>query len=175
MSTAFVALGSNQAGDLANASAQLHAALTALNELAFSRLRRVSSFYATPAWGDSAQPDYVNAVCELHTELAPAALLSALQAIENQQGRMRDAARRYGPRTLDLDLLTYGGARLNTTELTLPHPRMHERAFVLVPLLEIAPALEIPGHGKAAAFLAILGGSDIHRLEQPPWAISTQI
>ena len=164
MTTAFVALGSNLAGVLESPQAQLNTALASLDNLAFSRVLRVSSFYSTPAWGDDNQPSYVNAVAEMHTDLAADALLSALQAIENSQGRLRDPNRRNGPRTLDLDLLLYGRVRLNTTELTCPHPRMHERAFVLLPLLEIAPDVQIPGLGKAQTYLAALSLSDIFKM-----------
>ena len=171
MTTAFVALGSNLAGALQNPQMQLNTALAAIDGLAFSRLRRVSSFYSTPAWGDDSaadeQPRYVNAVAEIQTDLAADALLCALQAIENAQGRLRDHKRLNGPRTLDLDLLLYGRIRLNTIELTCPHPRMHERAFVLLPLLEIAPDVQIPGLGRAETFLAALKITDIFKLDTP--------
>ena len=169
MTTAFVALGSNLAGVLESPLAQLNSALAAMAGLAFSRLRRVSSFYSTPAWGDDEggieQPRYINAVAEIHTELAADALLCALQLIESAQGRLRDPKRQNGPRTLDLDLLLYGRIRLNTIELVCPHPRMHERAFVLLPLLEIAPDVQIPGLGKAETCFAALKPSDIFKLE----------
>ena len=174
MTTAFVALGSNLAGALQTPQVQLSTALAAIDELAFSRIRRVSSFYSTPPWsGDDSgdhdcrveQPRYVNAVAEIQTDLAADALLRALQAIEVAQGRIRDPKRANGPRTLDLDLLLYSRIRLNTTELTCPHPRMHERAFVLLPLLEIAPDVHIPGLGKAESYLAALTLSDIFKLE----------
>ena len=168
MTTAFVALGSNLAGELESPQAQLNAALAAMDGLAFSRLRRVSSFYSTPAWGDDdggiEQPRYVNAVAEIQTDLAADALLSALQAIEIAQGRVREPKRPNGPRTLDLDLLLYGRIRLNTIELVCPHPRMHERAFVLLPLLEIAPDVQIPGLGRAETYFAALQTTDIFKL-----------
>lgn len=170
MTTAFVGLGSNLAGVLESPQAQLNAALAAMDELAFSRIRRVSSFYSTPAWGDAQvdaakQPRYINVVAKLHTDLAADALLRALQAIETVQGRVRDPNHQNASRTLDLDLLIYGGIRIRTIDLTCPHPRMHERAFVLVPLLEIAPDLVIPGLGKAESYLAALTPSDIYKLE----------
>ncbi len=171
MTIAFVALGSNLSGALETPQAQINAALVALDTLAFSRLRRVSCFYSTAAWGDDGagveQPRYVNAVAEMHTDLAADAFLRALQTIENEQGRVRDPKRTNGPRTLDLDLLLYGRIRLNTIELTCPHPRMHERAFVLQPLLEIAPDVQIPGLGKAETFFAALPPSDIFKLDFP--------
>ncbi len=172
MTTAFVALGSNLAGALEAPQAQINAALAALDNLAFSRLRRVSSFYSTPAWGDDdvaddEKPRYVNAVAEMHTDLAADAFLRALQDIETAQGRVRDPKRPNGPRTLDLDLLLYGRIRLKTIELTCPHPRMHDRAFVLQPLLEIAPDVQIPGLGKAETYFAALPPSDIFKLDSP--------
>ncbi len=169
MTTAFVALGSNLAGALPSPQAQLNTALAAIDKLAFSRVRRVSSFYSTPAWSDDdssdEQPRYVNAVAEIHTDLAADALLRALQDIEIAQGRVRDCNRPNGPRTLDLDLLLYGRTRLNTIELKCPHPRMHKRIFVLLPLLEIAPDVHIPGLGSAKAYLAALSLKDIYKLE----------
>jgi 2-amino-4-hydroxy-6-hydroxymethyldihydropteridine diphosphokinase len=184
MTTAYIALGSNLpgvctvTGTLRAPNAQLDAACIALDALAFSRLRRVSSYYASPAWSnedtEEKQPDYVNAVAEIQTDLAPDALLSALHDIENTHQRVRDPARRYGPRTLDLDLLVYGRIRLKTVNLTLPHPRLHERAFVLVPLLEIAPDLDLPGLGKAAGFFAAVNTANILKLEKSEWPISTQ-
>ena len=171
MTTAFVALGSNLAGALQSPHAQLNAALASMDGLAFSRMRRVSSFYSTPPWGDDGsnaeQLRYVNAVAEIHTDLAADALLRALQEIELAQGRVRDRNRPNGPRTLDLDLLLYGRIRLNTIELNCPHPRMHERTFVLLPLLEIAPDIDIPGLGSAKAYLAALSLEDIYKLEIP--------
>jgi 2-amino-4-hydroxy-6-hydroxymethyldihydropteridine diphosphokinase len=157
MSTCFIALGSNSA----DASAQLKAAAVALDELAFSRVRRRSSIYQTAPWGDLEQPDFLNAVFELHTELAPHALLAALQNIEQSAGRVRATDRRFGPRTLDLDILLYSDMRLQSTDLQLPHPRLHLRAFALVPLLEIAPDISIPGMAKAHDCLRALPAADI--------------
>ena len=155
-------------------SNQLRVALDALDDLAFCRMRRVSHFYYSPPWGDAQQDEYCNAVAEMHTDLTADALLRALQAIENAQGRIRDTTRRFGPRTLDLDLLLYGGMRSNTVDLTLPHPRMHERAFVLVPLLEIAADISIPGLGKASEHLSQLDATDIQKSKDQPWATSIQ-
>mgnify|MGYP000943008400 CR=1 FL=1 len=126
-----------------------------------THLRAVSSVYRT-APIDSHGPDYLNAVAELETALAPRELLQALQAIELAHGRERPY--RNAPRTLDLDLLTMDGISLATPELTLPHPRAHERAFVLAPLAELAPQLEIPGHGRVAALLPAVAGQRIERL-----------
>jgi 2-amino-4-hydroxy-6-hydroxymethyldihydropteridine diphosphokinase len=161
MPRCFIGLGSNLAGGLASPAAQLQAALAALNELSFSDVVKVSSFYQSKAWNpdpDAApSPDYLNAVCLLKTDLAADALLDELQRIEVEQGRPQGDARykqgRYAPRTLDLDLLTYGQSQLRSARLIVPHERMHERAFVLQPLLEIAPEFEIPGRGLAASLL----------------------
>ena len=130
--TAFVALGANL-GDPAQA---LREALQRLSETPGVRLEKASSLYRT-APIDSSGPDYLNAVAELATTLTAPDLLSALQAIE--QGARRERPYRNAPRTLDLDLLLYGSARIHSVTLTVPHPRMGERAFVLVPLREIAP------------------------------------
>ena len=152
MSTAWVGLGAN----LGDARAQIAAALGALAQLPQSRLLRASSLYAS-APVDAQGPDYLNAVAELATDLAPLALLHALQAVEAAAGRQRPY--RNAPRTLDLDLLLYDGLRLQTPALTLPHPRMHERAFVLLPLAELWPAAVTP------AQLAAVAGQRIVRLE----------
>ncbi|WP_137918740.1 2-amino-4-hydroxy-6-hydroxymethyldihydropteridine diphosphokinase [Hydrogenophaga sp. 2FB] len=130
--TAFVALGAN----LGDAAQALRDALAALNATAGVRLVRASSLYRT-APIDSSGPDYLNAVAEVSTTLTAPALLDALQAIEQTAGRERPY--RNAPRTLDLDLLLYGDGRIDSPRLTVPHPRMQERAFALVPLAEIAP------------------------------------
>lgn len=132
--TAFVALGAN----LGDAAQALRGALKALGETPGIRLARASSLYRT-APVQSTGPDYVNAVAEVCTTLTAPALLDTLQAIENGAGRERPY--RNAPRTLDLDLLLYGSARIDSPRLTVPHPRMWARAFVLVPLREIAPGL----------------------------------
>lgn len=164
MPRCFIGLGSNLAGVLPSPVAQLEAAIAALSELSFSDLVKVSSVYQSKAWNpvpnaDEA-PDYFNAVCLLKTDLAAEALLDELQRIETEQGRPQGDARyrdgRYAPRTLDLDLLSYGQSQLRTTRLIVPHERLHERSFVLQPLLEIAPDAEIPGRGSARAALDAL-------------------
>jgi 2-amino-4-hydroxy-6-hydroxymethyldihydropteridine diphosphokinase len=132
--TAYVALGAN----LGDAAHVIRAALQSLDALPETRLVRTSSLYRT-APVDSTGPDYINAVAELATALPALALLDALQQVENRAGRERPY--RNAPRTLDLDLLLYGNARMESTRLTVPHPRMTTRAFVLVPLAEIAPQL----------------------------------
>ena len=139
---AYVALGAN----LGDAGAALHRAIKALHELPHTRLARASSFYKTAALNTdsgsavpAAGPDYLNAVVALETRLSAPALLDALQALELQAGRERPY--RNAPRTLDLDVLLYGSARIESARLTVPHPRMLLRAFVLRPLAEIAPDL----------------------------------
>jgi 2-amino-4-hydroxy-6-hydroxymethyldihydropteridine diphosphokinase len=111
---------------------------------------------------DSSGPDYLNAVAAVATELAPHALLQALQAIELRHGRERPY--RNAPRTLDLDLLLFGEQRIDSPDLVVPHPRMHERAFVLRPLADLAPALVIPGRGAVAIWLDAVGDQAVVRL-----------
>lgn len=154
----FVALGSN----LGDPVAQLRCALAELDRLPSTRLRNVSSFYRTPPWGEVEQPDFVNAVAEIETALAPLVLLDALLSIEQRMGRVRD--RRNGPRVIDLDLLLHGDNVLDSAQLTIPHPRMHDRAFVLWPLAEIAPDLNLVGHGRVCALAGALEGAGIERL-----------
>jgi len=140
---ACIGLGSN----LDDPVAQIRRAFAALAALPQSRLTGRSSLYRTPPMGPRDQPDYVNAVARLETRLEALELLDALQAIETAQGRVR--AERWGPRTLDLDLLLYGEARIVTDRLTVPHPGLTERDFVLVPLREMAGSeLTVPGHGR---------------------------
>lgn len=114
--------------------------------------------------GPQDQPDFINAVAALETRLTPQALLQALLVIEAQHGRRRDGMR-WGPRSLDLDLLLYGDTLLDAPDLVLPHPGMHERAFVLYPLADIAPGLSVPGHGSVQALLARCRDTRIERLE----------
>jgi len=145
---AFVGLGSN----LEDPARQVRRAFGALAELPATRLVQRSALYRSPPLGPPGQPHYVNAVAALETGLTPRALLAALQALEARQGRVR-AGVRWGPRTLDLDLLLYGAQCLCEEGLTVPHPHLHERAFVLYPLHEVAPCLEIPGRGPLVALL----------------------
>ncbi|MDR0577424.1 MAG: 2-amino-4-hydroxy-6-hydroxymethyldihydropteridine diphosphokinase [Candidatus Accumulibacter sp.] len=158
MSLAFVALGAN----LDNPVAQVRAALVALERLPGSRLARASSLYRTAPVGIRGQPDFVNAVAALETALAPRALLAALFGVEARFGRRRDF--RHAPRTLDLDLLLYDAETISAPDLEVPHPRMHLRAFVLAPLLEIAPDCRIPGRGSAAAWLPAASMQRIEKL-----------
>lgn len=145
---AYIALGAN----LGDPVAALKEALVALGRIDTTEVLAVSSFYRT-APVDSSGPDYVNAVCKVVTGLKAEELLAAILNIENENGRVRPAGVHNAPRTLDLDLLLFGNTVRRTEFLTLPHPRMHQRAFVLVPLTEISPECEIPGLGKAKSFL----------------------
>ncbi len=158
MPLAHVALGAN----LDDPVAQLHAALQALTGLPQSRLLRASSLYRTVPVGIRGQPDFINAVAVLETNLTPQAVLAALFAVEEQFGRRRDF--HHAPRTLDLDLLLYDEQVIDSPQLRLPHPRMHLRAFVLAPLLEITPHCRIPGRGLATAWLPAVSMQHIERL-----------
>jgi 2-amino-4-hydroxy-6-hydroxymethyldihydropteridine diphosphokinase len=156
---AYVALGSNLGDPLAT----VQAAFAALRTLPETELAAASSLYRSAPVGLKNQPDFINAVAALRTRLGADALLDQLFAIEARFGRQR--AFHHAPRTLDLDLLLYGGETRGTARLTLPHPRMHERAFVLLPLVEIAPEAVIPGHGPAAALLEGVRGQVLTRLD----------
>jgi len=134
----------------------LRAAVDIIAALPGTTLRARSALYRTPAWGGIQQPDFLNAVVMIDTELAALDLLHALWQIERQHGRDRQREIRWGPRTLDIDILLYGHEMLDLPELHLPHPRLHQRAFALVPLLEIAPDIHIPGIGPARDALAAL-------------------
>lgn len=140
MATVYVALGSN----LENPLAQLQQAVETLQKFATNFV--VSSFYGSKPLGPQDQPDYVNAVAKFETELTPIALLDRLQQIENEQGRVR--LRRWGERTLDLDILLYDNQQINSERLTVPHYDMHNREFVIVPLYEISPDLILPNGNK---------------------------
>lgn len=148
MTRAFVALG----GNLGDTHATLRQALDALALLPRTRLLAHSRFYRTPPWGVLDQPSFLNAAAMLETGLSPHELLDALLEIERAAGRVREGER-WGPRTLDLDLLHMDGVRLNDDRLALPHPRIAERAFVLLPLAELAPQLELPGQGRVDELL----------------------
>lgn len=145
MARAYIALGSN----LRDPADEVSRAFAELGDLPTTRLVRRSSLYRTAPVGYDNQPDFINAVAEVETSLSPLELLRAILQLENQHGRERPFPN--APRVLDLDLLLYDDVAMRTTELTLPHPRMHERGFVLLPLAEIAPDLEIPGHDRVAS------------------------
>lgn len=150
---AYIGIGAN----LGDARANVADAVARLERLPGCTLLAVSSLYRT-APIDSGGDDYINAVARLHTRLEPEALLQALHGIEQAHGRERPY--RNAPRTLDLDLLLYGDETIASATLTVPHPRMAQRAFVLAPLLELAPDLDIPGLGPAAPCLASAGVAD---------------
>ena len=155
--TAYIALGSN----LANPVSQVTGAFAALDALPYSRLLKRSSLYRTAPVGYADQPDFINAVAAIETALAPRALLEALLALELSRGRAREFVN--APRTLDLDVLLYGDQRIDVPGLSIPHPRMHARAFVLAPLVEVAPDCVIPGRGGAAQLLLACDRSGIRR------------
>lgn len=160
MAVAYVGLGAN-VGDPAQ---QVRAAVAVLARLPGTRVQACSSLYRSAPVGVTAQPDFVNAVCALQTELPAHELLHALLDVERAHGRVR-GAERGAPRPLDLDLLLYGAVRCADAELTLPHPRMHARAFVLAPLAEIAPEIEVPGRGKVTTLLRDCVGQRVERAE----------
>jgi 2-amino-4-hydroxy-6-hydroxymethyldihydropteridine diphosphokinase len=156
---AYIALGAN----LGEPLTMVRNAIAALDTLPHTQLIRASSLYRTEPVGLRAQPDFINAVAAISTTLEPEGLLFVLQAQEAAQGRARSIAN--APRTLDLDILLYDELELATPALTLPHPRMHLRAFALVPLAEIAPAeLDIPGRGSLATWLPTVAGQRVQRI-----------
>lgn len=156
---AFIGLGSN----LDDPESHVLAAFDELSRLPSTRVVARSSLYRSSPLGYLDQPDFINAVAEVETGLGPHELLAALLALEQRHGRRRDFLN--GPRTLDLDVLLYGGLVLHEHGLTLPHPRIGERAFVLLPLLELDPDCEIPGGGRADALLYNCEGQQLERVE----------
>jgi 2-amino-4-hydroxy-6-hydroxymethyldihydropteridine diphosphokinase len=152
MTQAFIALGSN----LENPIQQIQSAFLALENIRKTQLIKKSALYQTAPIGyDESEltkiPDFINAVAELETQLSPLALLEEILNIENQAGRVRPYPN--APRVLDCDLLLYGDTMMQSEKLTLPHPRMHTRGFVLLPLFEIAPQLNLANHGKIATLM----------------------
>lgn len=145
--TAYVALGAN----LEDPAGQIRQAFRELGQVGRTRVTARSSLYRTAPVGLLDQPDFINAVAQIETSLTPRALLDALLDIENLHGRRRGQPN--APRTLDLDLLLYGGLSLDQPGLQVPHPRLHQRGFVLVPLAEIAADAIVPGHGRVGALL----------------------
>jgi 2-amino-4-hydroxy-6-hydroxymethyldihydropteridine diphosphokinase len=146
-------------GNLGDAAATLREALQALDELPGTRLLRASPLYRTPAWGKTDQPDFVNAAALVETTLGPRALLDALLEVERRFGRRREAGPQWGPRLIDLDLLLYGDRAIDEPGLRVPHPHLHERAFALLPLADIAPDMPVPERGPVRALLSLLDAS----------------
>jgi len=159
---AYIGLGSN----LAEPESQLRRAFDELDALPQSRCLAQSALYRSAPMGPAEQPDFINAVVALETMLEPMALLGELQRLENVHQRMR--SQRWGPRTLDLDLLLYGEQRINTSRLTVPHPGLYERNFVLYPLAEVAatvsPDLQVPGRGALQELLADCGRGALEKI-----------
>ncbi|GMQ77349.1 MAG: 2-amino-4-hydroxy-6-hydroxymethyldihydropteridine diphosphokinase [Gammaproteobacteria bacterium] len=160
-SIVYIAIGSN----LERPVRQVLQAKDALAGLPETRLLGLSPLYRNPAVGPGRQPEYVNAVAAVCTRLAPHDLLDALQAIEANQGRVRGPLRGL-PRTLDLDLLLYGGRAISDQRLTVPHPRMQQRAFVLKPLLDLAPDLNVPGLGSITTLLCAVSQAALQRIDE---------
>jgi 2-amino-4-hydroxy-6-hydroxymethyldihydropteridine diphosphokinase len=161
----YIGLGAN----LADPIGQLQLAVTALSVLPQTQLVAVSSFYGSKPMGPQDQPDYVNAVALLNTELSAEGLLDTLQQIELTQGRQRKAER-WGPRTLDLDILLFGQQQIQTDRLTVPHYGLQHREFVVYPLLEIAPDLQIPGLGALKNIASVLPLNGLSQLAVTPLA-----
>lgn len=160
MQNVYIGLGSN----LADPRGQVDRALGALGNLPHTRLLRRSQLYRSEPWGRADQPEFVNAVAGLQTGLTPRELLDALLTIERRAGRARDATR-WGPRVLDLDILVYGDQVVDEPGLHVPHPHLHERAFVLLPLAEIAPDLVVPRLGRVDGLLTQIDTSACEPLE----------
>ncbi|MBG7602762.1 MAG: 2-amino-4-hydroxy-6-hydroxymethyldihydropteridine diphosphokinase [Gammaproteobacteria bacterium] len=159
MATAYIGLGSN----LGHPRQHIKDALAELGALDQTTLLTASSLYCSPPMGPADQPDYINAVAQIATTLQPQQLLEALQGIEQAHHRKRK--RHWGERTLDLDLLLYDDLEMLTPQLQIPHPGIIQRAFVLLPLLEIAPQIVIPGKGAALGYLSNLKDQEIVKLE----------
>jgi 2-amino-4-hydroxy-6-hydroxymethyldihydropteridine diphosphokinase len=152
---AYIGVGSN----MGEPAGEVRAAIQSLGRFTRTRLVSASRLYRTKPFGPVAQGDFVNAVAGVLTQLTPQELFAALRALESERGRRR--AERWGPRLLDLDLLVFGGQVVDTPELTVPHPGIRERGFVLAPLADIAPDLDVPGAGRVAAMLRALPDTGI--------------
>jgi len=159
LTAAFIGLGAN----LGEPQRQVQEAFRELDAIPHTRVVRTSSLYRSAPLGYAEQPSFVNAVAQVETGLPAERLLAELHAIETRHGRSRSFAN--APRTLDLDLLLFGNAILDVPGLKVPHPRMHERAFVLLPLVEIAENVAIPGRGTAKAFLDRCGNRGVEKLD----------
>ena len=159
MTAAFIGLGAN----LGEPQRQVQEAFRELDAIPHTRVVRTSSLYRSAPLGYVEQPSFVNAVAQVETGLPPERLLAELHAIETRHGRSRSFAN--APRTLDLDLLLFASAVIDTANLQVPHPRMHERAFVLLPLIEIAPEVAIPGRGSARVLLERCKNQGVEKLD----------
>ncbi len=159
MTLAYVGLGAN----LGDPRRQLRAALDEIKGLPKTRMTASSSLYRSAPLDHVDQPEFLNAVAQIDTDLAPEALLDRLREIENRHRRVRPFPG--APRTLDLDLLLYGDATIASARLTVPHPRMHERAFVLQPLLELDSTISVPGKGLANTLLSACSSQKIERID----------
>jgi 2-amino-4-hydroxy-6-hydroxymethyldihydropteridine diphosphokinase len=159
---AFIALGSN----LDDPAAHVRQGIADLARLPATRVTRASALYGSPPVGYRDQPDFINAVVEIETGLEPRPLLEALLEIEKRHGRVRGV--RNGPRTLDLDIALYGDCVVREPGLIIPHPRIHERAFVIVPLAEVAPQLVVPGLGPVSRLLERIDARSVTRLADAP-------
>ncbi|AMJ56970.1 MULTISPECIES: 2-amino-4-hydroxy-6-hydroxymethyldihydropteridine diphosphokinase [Stenotrophomonas] len=157
MVVACIGLGAN----LGDAPATLRAAIQVLAGLPGTELLASSRLYRSPAWGNEAQPDFVNAAVALQTELPAPQLLEQLLAIEQQFGRVREPGQHWGPRLLDLDLLLYAEQVIDLPQLKVPHPFLHQRGFALLPLADVAPQAVIPGHGTVRDVLVGINTSGI--------------
>jgi len=160
---AYLGLGAN----LGHTEQTLRTAATVIATLPGTTLCARSSLYKTPAWGLTDQPDFLNAVVMIETDLSAPELLSALMQVEHQHGRNRETEQRWGPRTLDIDILLYGNQVIDQPGLRIPHPHLHERAFALLPLHEIAPEIAIPGIGTLSDLLL-----DMLPIDDPPIPIT---
>ena len=157
--TVFVGLGSN----IDQPIEQVRRALAAIGTLPDTRLVAASSLYRNPPMGLADQPDYVNAVAQLRTGLSAPALLRELQGVEERHGRVKSAPR-WDPRCIDLDILLFGSVRMSDDSLTIPHPGLHQRSFVLYPLYEIAPDIVVPGHGRLSDLLVSVADDGLEKL-----------
>lgn len=156
----YVGLGSN----LSDPVRQVQTAFESMSQLAAVSAARLSPLYQSAAVGPAGQPDYINAAAHLVTSLPPIELLEALQTIEQKQMRVR--GERWGPRTIDLDILLYGTTAITTPRLSVPHPYLKQRSFVLAPLMDLDPALTLPDGTVVANLLAVVGSASIHQLPQ---------
>ncbi|WP_455222342.1 2-amino-4-hydroxy-6-hydroxymethyldihydropteridine diphosphokinase [Kaarinaea lacus] len=163
MTNVFIGLGSN----LNDPIQQLTQACTEIGSIEHVTLCKISSLYRNPPMGPQDQPDYINAVVEIDTSLSPEELLNELQAIEKKHGRVPGRVR-WSARPLDLDILLYGEKVINNERLTIPHLGLYERAFVLYPLIEIAPDLEVPGHGALRELIHNVDGSNLEKIDAIP-------